>query len=216
RLLWFAAEGRIRGDGMRSGPSSSSPSARRRGWLVAAGVAVATVAFAPVVIARVGPEAAGASPIGSSSTTTTTAPVDTTTTAAPAATSTTTTTAAPAATSTTTTTAPAAVRTADSVVTNPVARIEAIADSSGFDWRAAGVTIHFGYNPDACCHWGIYDYRDNSLWIGPTAFASQTRLRYVVLHELGHAWQWASGQRGQLAADMAPWGVSGHEALEYR
>ena len=51
-------------------------------------------------------------------------------------------------------------------MTNPVARIEAIADSSGFDWRAAGVTIHFGYNPDACCHSGIYDYRDNSLWIG--------------------------------------------------
>jgi hypothetical protein len=77
------------------------------------------------------------------------------------------------------------------------------------------VTIRVGYNPDDCCHWGIYDCRDNSLWIGPTAFADPVRVRYDVLHELGHAWQWASGRRDQLAADMAPWGHSGDHALEY-
>ncbi|HEV7864840.1 MAG TPA: hypothetical protein VGR20_19210, partial [Acidimicrobiia bacterium] len=109
----------------------------------------------------------------------------------------------------------AASRSADSVAATRLEQVEAIADTSGFDWRTAGVTIHIGYNPDSCCHWGIYDYRDNSLWIGPTAFDSASRLRYVVLHELGHAWQWASGQRGQLAADMAPWGYSGSDALEY-
>lgn len=77
------------------------------------------------------------------------------------------------------------------------------------------MTIRVGYNPDDCCHWGIYDCRDNSLWIGPTAFADPVRVRYDVLHELGHARQWASGRRDQLAADMGPWGHSGDHALEY-
>ncbi len=243
--------------------STPSPSLRRRPWWAMAALAVAATALAPVLVARAGPEAAGASPVGSSTpttastgaaaatvaaildatsapaagpTTTTSAPAagPTTTTSAPAA-DPTTTTSAPAAGPTTTTTAAAAgttsttappatssttsttgaVRTADSADSGQLAQVEAIADSSGFDWRAAGVVIHIGYNPTDCCHWGIYDYRDNSLWIGPTAFASPTRLRYVVLHELGHAWQWASGHRDQLAADMAPWGVSGEEALEY-
>jgi predicted SprT family Zn-dependent metalloprotease len=93
--------------------------------------------------------------------------------------------------------------------------IEVIADSTGFAWRAAGVAIHMGYHRQLCCHWGVYDYRTNSIWIGPTAFASRARLRYVVLHELAHAWQWTSGRRFQVIADMAPWGYRGVTALEY-
>ena len=91
---------------------------------------------------------------------------------------------------------------------------EAIADSSGWDWRRAGVVIHAGFHPEACCHWGIYDFRDGSIWIGPTAFASPSRLRYTVLHELGHAWQWHSGQLDRLSADMAPWGHRAMAGLE--
>jgi len=91
---------------------------------------------------------------------------------------------------------------------------EAIADGSGWNWRGAGVVIHVAFHPQECCHWGVYDYRDSSLWIGPTAFASPTRLRYVVLHELGHAWQWHSGHLDKLAADMAPWGHGGTDGLE--
>ncbi|HEY4408269.1 MAG TPA: hypothetical protein VGO87_00180, partial [Acidimicrobiia bacterium] len=91
---------------------------------------------------------------------------------------------------------------------------EAIADSSGWDWRRAGVVIHAAFHPQACCHWGIYDPSDSSLWIGPTAFADSGRLRYTVLHELGHAWQWHSGHLDQLAADMAPWGHRGMGGLE--
>jgi hypothetical protein len=83
---------------------------------------------------------------------------------------------------------------------------QAIADSSGWDWRRAGVVIHVAFHPQACCHWGIFDPRDNSIWVGPTAYANPTRLRYTVLHELGHAWQWRSGQLDRLSADMAPWG----------
>jgi len=208
--------------------STPSPAPRRRRWLGLAGAAVAAIGLAPVIIGRVGPDIAGAAPLAASSTsttatsaapdtTTTGAPVETTTTTAPAVAATTTsTTAAGSTTATTpTTTAAAAVRTAASVPTSQLAQVEAIADSSGFDWRAAGVVIHIAFNPTDCCHWGIYDYRDSSLWIGPTAFASPTRLRYVVLHELGHAFQWTSGHKDQMAADMAPWGVSGEEALEY-
>jgi hypothetical protein len=204
---------------MQSTPSSSL---RLRRWCALAGLGVAGIALAPPVIARVGPDAAAASPVAAASTATTatTAAPDTTTTAAPVE-ATTTATAAPTTTTTstappsTTTTASGVVRAAAATPTSPLAQVEAIADSSGFDWRAAGVVIHAAFNPTDCCHWGIYDYRDNSLWIGPTAFGNATRLRYVVLHELGHAWQWTSGHKDQLAADMAPWGVSGEAALEY-
>jgi hypothetical protein len=95
-------------------------------------------------------------------------------------------------------------------------RVEAIADSSHWDWRRAGVVIHSGFHPQDCCHWGIFDSRDSSIWIGPDAFADPARLRYTVLHELGHAWQWHSGRLDRLSADMAPWGhrkmVAGLEA----
>jgi hypothetical protein len=212
-----------------------SLSGRKRRWLAVATLAVATVALAPVVVARSGSGAAAATGMAApapTDPTTVGAPVESavtastaaetpTTTAAPTTTTTTTATTTPTiqstatAAATTTTTVAAAERSAASVAPTQLEQVEAIADAAGFDWRAAGVTIHIGYNPDACCHWGIYDYRDNSLWIGPTAFASPTRLRYVVLHELGHAWQWATGQRGQLAADLAPWGYSGTDALEY-
>jgi hypothetical protein len=92
--------------------------------------------------------------------------------------------------------------------------LEAIAASSGWDWRRADVAIHVGFHPEACCHWGIYDSGDGSIWIGPSAFANATRLRYTVLHELGHAWQWRSGHLDQLAADMARWRHRGDVRLE--
>ncbi len=51
------------------------------------------------------------------------------------------------------------------------------------------------------CHWGIYDHygqlgSTNTVWLAysstKNAFADQTRLYYVVTHELGHRWfrQW--------------------------
>jgi hypothetical protein len=96
-----------------------------------------------------------------------------------------------------------------SVAVSRQRQIEALADSTGWDWRRAGVVVHARFHPEACCHWGIYDFRDNSLWVGPSAFATSTRLRYTVLHELGHAWQWRTGRLDRLAADMAPWGHRG-------
>ena len=97
---------------------------------------------------------------------------------------------------------------------NRLQQIATIADSSGFDWRRAGVVLHAQYHPEECCAWGVYDFRDNSIWIGPTAFANPARLRYTVLHEIGHAWQWSSGQLDRLKADMAPFGRHGLGAIE--
>jgi hypothetical protein len=91
---------------------------------------------------------------------------------------------------------------------------QAIADTSRWDWRRAGVVIHASFHPQECCHWGVYDSRDNSIWVGPTAFASAARLNYTVLHELGHAWQWGSGYLDRLSIDMAPWGYHGMAGLE--
>jgi hypothetical protein len=101
------------------------------------------------------------------------------------------------------------------VASSRLKRAQAIADTSSFDWRAAGVTIRVGHHPAACCHWGVYDYGDNTVWIGSGAFASRARLRYVVFHEVAHAWQWASGKLSELAADMAPWGSRGFAALDH-
>ena len=135
------------------------------------------------------------------STTTTTAPPETTTT-----------TAAPP---TTTTTAPSppkpnppAPRVAAS--TGPAAQsaVEAIADLSGWDWRGAGVRFNLGFYPADCCHWGVYEAAKSVIWIGPTAFDDPARLRYVVLHELAHAWQYRQNRFPQFTTDYSPWGFT--------
>ena len=116
-----------------------------------------------------------------------------------------------------TTTATRARRVSRSAARAPLARLQpvlAIADGSGWDWRRAGVVIRVGYHPEDCCHWGVYDSRDDRLWIGPNAFANPARLRYTVLHELGHAWQFNSGHIGRLMVDMARWRPRGAAALE--
>ena len=65
-----------------------------------------------------------------------------------------------------------------------------------------------GFFPGDCCHWGVYDSQRSTVWIGPTAFDNEARLRYVVLHELAHTWQYRTGQFAQLTADYQPWGWS--------
>jgi hypothetical protein len=94
-------------------------------------------------------------------------------------------------------------------------QVEGIADTSGWDWRKFHVQFRIGFDPASCCHWGVYDPNDHkTIWIGPTAFDDAARLRYVVLHELAHAWQFHSHRVNRLEADMAPWGYSGLDALE--
>ena len=94
-------------------------------------------------------------------------------------------------------------------------QVQAIADTSGWGWRQVHVNFRIGFDPAACCHWGVYDPTDHkTIWIGPTAFSDPAILRYVVLHELAHAWQWHSHRLTRLEGDMAPWGYSGLDALE--
>ena len=86
--------------------------------------------------------------------------------------------------------------------------MEAIADSSGWDWRAAGVRFSLGFYPADCCHWGVYESAKSVISIGPTAFEDQTRLRYVVLHELAHAWQYRQNRFAQFITDYTAWGFT--------
>jgi hypothetical protein len=138
--------------------------------------------------------------------TTTTVPVETTTTTAPPP---------PPEPPTTTTTAPSPPPTtappkpkAASSGPEAQAQIEAIADSTGWDWRAAGVRFKAAYHPTECCHWGVYERDTSIIWVGPSAFGDQHRLRYVVLHELAHAWQYRQNRFREIIADYTRWGFS--------
>jgi hypothetical protein len=93
-------------------------------------------------------------------------------------------------------------------------QVRAIADSSGWDWRAAGISYVVGFHPQACCHWGIFDSRTGTIYVGPTAFGTAARLRYVVLHETAHAWQYRAAPTRSLMGDYTAWGYSGADALE--
>ncbi len=88
------------------------------------------------------------------------------------------------------------------------AQVEAIADSTGWNWRAAGVRFSMGFYPGDCCHWGVYESARSIIWVGPTAFGDGNRLRYVVLHELAHAWQYRQNRFGQFISDYAAWGFN--------
>jgi hypothetical protein len=110
---------------------------------------------------------------------------------------------------------PTTARSAASTGDSQLEQVESIADRSGWDWRTVHVHFRIGFYPADCCHWGVYDPQDHkTIWIGPTAFDDAVRLRYVVLHELAHAWQWHSHRLKKLQADMAPWGYQDLDALE--
>ena len=142
-------------------------------------------------------------------TTTTTLPVETTSTTAPPPEITTTTTAPappPPPIPPTTVPKPAAPKVPTSGP-EAQARVEAIADSSGWNWRAAGVRFNLAFHPTGR-NWGVYERDTGIIWIGPTAFADENRLRYVVLHELGHGWQYHQNRFADFITDYARWGFT--------
>jgi len=57
-------------------------------------------------------------------------------------------------------------------------------------------------------NWGVYERDTGIIWIGPTAFADPSRLRYVVLHELAHGWQYRQNRFAQFITDYTPWGFN--------
>ena len=80
-----------------------------------------------------------------------------------------------------------------------------------------GATVHYGYNPlDTCCHTGGYNPAPNDVWVGPSVFSSAARLRYVVVHELGHSLHLHTARATALTAAVAgapvvragPWDAS--------
>ena len=93
-------------------------------------------------------------------------------------------------------------------------RVERHLDSSGWGWRKAGIKVRLGYHPGDCCHAGIYDFPNRTMWIGPSAFRSDRILRYVVLHELAHGWQSTANNLRTVRPDMRRWGYSGIPAFE--
>jgi hypothetical protein len=70
------------------------------------------------------------------------------------------------------------------------------------------VRFTIGFLPADCCHWGVYESARSIIWVGPTAFDDQNRLRYVVLHELAHAWQYRQNRFAQFISDYAVWGFN--------
>ena len=166
----------------------------------------ATPAFPPIVDLPVPPTPPRPQPVGP---TTPTVPLETTSEVPPPV-ETTTTTAAPPPPPTTVpppVAPPARPRLAASGP-QAQAQVEAIADSTGWNWRAAGVRFALGFYPGDCCHWGVYESAKSIIWVGPTAFGDAGRLRYVVLHELAHAWQYRQNRFAEIISDYARWGFN--------
>ena len=108
--------------------------------------------------------------------------------------------------------AQAAPRTVD-----PQQRIEAIADRTGFDWRATGGELVIGCAPSALqarCTMGAYVPSERRMYVSPRAFVTPALLEYVVLHELAHLWQFTASPPELRVGALAPFGYAGLQALE--
>jgi len=86
--------------------------------------------------------------------------------------------------------------------------VEAIADSSGWNWRAPRVRFNLSFYPADCCHWGVYEaakYRSSGSGDGVRRSGPAALRR---LHELAHAWQYRQNRFAQIITDYATWGFS--------
>jgi hypothetical protein len=55
-------------------------------------------------------------------------------------------------------------------------------------------------------HWGVYEPVSNVVYVGASVFSDPARLRYVVTHELAHAYYFraaTAAQRGAFGAAVA-------------
>ena len=96
-------------------------------------------------------------------------------------------------------------------------RVEAIADATGFDWRGAGGEFVVGCAPatvQARCTMGAYVTSERRMYVSARAFTTPALLEHVVLHELAHLWQFTTAPRELRAGVMAPFGLTGLQALE--
>lgn len=81
--------------------------------------------------------------------------------------------------------------------------------------HASGAAVVIGEPSGAPGHWGVYERSANRVWVGTGAFAQPARLRYVVAHELGHAWYYVAASPAQRARLDAAVGGAGAEAAEW-
>jgi hypothetical protein len=100
-----------------------------------------------------------------------------------------------------------------------VARLEQLADATGFDWRSRGVTIHVGCSPIALrdygrCTWAFYEIEPRRIFVAERIPQGSAREHYLVLHELAHAWQLTVRGFGPALSDVSGWGKHGLEGLE--
>lgn len=56
-------------------------------------------------------------------------------------------------------------------------RVERHLDSSRWGWREARIKVRIGFHPGDCCHRGIFDFPNRTMWIGPSAFRTDRLLR---------------------------------------
>ena len=116
-----------------------------------------------------------------------------------------------------TTTAPAPLPASAPVFATGNAQLDALLPTLPKVLFEGGATVHYGNNPlDTCCHAGGYNPTPNEVWIGQSAFATTARLRYVVVHELGHSLHLHTNRGPALNAAVAnapvvragPWDAS--------
>ena len=98
---------------------------------------------------------------------------------------------------------------------DPMTRIEQIADSVGFDWRGQGVTFITDCHPSPRrCATGSYYTGTREIFITKRILTEKELLRSVVLHELAHAWQFTVRGWPEAENDVSAWGRTGIDGLE--
>lgn len=87
---------------------------------------------------------------------------------------------------------------------------------TGFDWRGVGGTYVFGCPPSdlSGCTLGAYVPATRVMYVSRGAFSTGVLLEYIVFHEQAHLWQFTSCPPPLRAGCLAPFGLSGIEALQ--
>jgi hypothetical protein len=172
------------------------PSSRPARWLTAgvltliAGAGAFFAAQTALASAELSPSSAGASDRSAEAAPTpapSTLPVTATTTTTPTA----------------PVTAPTAVLPATTAFASGNARLDALLTTLPPLLFQAGAHVHYGYNPIDCCHAGGYNPEPNDVWVGPSAFSTDARLKYVTVHELAHSVHLRSERASALTAAVS-------------
>ena len=84
--------------------------------------------------------------------------------------------------------------------------MEAIADSTGWDWRAAGVRFTMGFYPADCCHWGVYERPSRSSGSGRAPSPTRTGCATSCSTSWPTAGSTARTASSEFISDYSRWG----------